>query len=197
MKPSTIVAALLRFSTPVSVLDMSLPAGYSPPAYANTHEDRAGWAVVASGVGLVFIILFASIRLYTRYPFRSRLLYDDLAIIVSTAFAIIQSSLVIGAASHGLGKAASIIQPGMQLPTEKVTNSTEASRLPQERLTVCSDALRERSILSPVDFLLPNRCPVSSLRLKSRALAQARLENRYISEHTHGSRCNLHDRLRL
>lgn len=112
---------------------MSLPAGYSPPAYANTPDDRAGWAVVASGVGLVFVLLFASIRLYTRYPFRSRLLYDDLAIIVSTAFAIVQSSLVIGAASQGLGKATSIIQPGVQIPTEKVNNSIEATKLSQYR----------------------------------------------------------------
>ena len=101
---------------------------YSPPAYANTPEDRAGWAVVASGVGLVFILLFASIRLYTRYPFRSRLLYDDVAIIVSTIFAIIQSSLVIVAASHGLGKAANIVAPGVELPTEKVKNLSKPAR---------------------------------------------------------------------
>lgn len=99
---------------------MSLPAGYSPPAFANTPEDRGGWVVIASGVGLVFILLFASLRLYTRYPFRSRLLYDDLAIIVSTAVAIIQSALVIAAVSQGLGKTAEILEPGTKDPTEKV-----------------------------------------------------------------------------
>jgi hypothetical protein len=99
---------------------MSLPTGYSSPAYANTPEDRGGWAVVASGVGLVFILLFASLRLYTRYPFRSRLLYDDLAIIISTAAAIIQSSLAIAAVSQGLGKTSAIIEPRFEHPTEKV-----------------------------------------------------------------------------
>lgn len=63
---------------------MSLPAGYSPPAYANTADDRGGWAVVASGVGLVLISLFAMTRLYARYPFRSRLLRDDILIIISS-----------------------------------------------------------------------------------------------------------------
>jgi len=76
--------------------------------------------VIASGTGLVFILLFASLRLYTRYPFRLRLLYDDLAIIVSTASAIVQSTLIIAAASHGLGKSTVIIQPGARDPTEKV-----------------------------------------------------------------------------
>lgn len=108
---------------------MSLPAGYSSPAYANTSEDRGGWAVIASGVGLVLILLFASLRLYTRYPFRSRLLYDDLAIIVSAVAAIIQSSLVIAAVSQGLGKTAEIVEPDVKYPTEKVRDLTELQEL--------------------------------------------------------------------
>lgn len=99
---------------------MSLPAGYSSPAFANTPEDRGGWAVIASGVGLVFILLFASLRLYTRYPLRSRLLYDDLAIIISTVAAIIQSALVIAAVSQGLGKSTTILEPSERVPTEQV-----------------------------------------------------------------------------
>lgn len=99
---------------------MSLPAGYSSPAFANTPEDRGGWAVVSSGVGLVFILLFASLRLYTRYPFRSRLLYDDLAIIISTAVAIIESALVIAAVSYGLGKSTRVLEPDERDPTEKL-----------------------------------------------------------------------------
>lgn len=102
---------------------MSLPAGYSSPAYANTSEDRGGWAVIASGVGLVLILLFASLRLYTRYPFRSRLLYDDLTIIVSTTAAIVQSGLVIAAVSQGLGKTAEIIEQGVEPSTEQVRHS--------------------------------------------------------------------------
>lgn len=101
---------------------MSLPTGYSRPAYANTPEDRSGWAVIASGVGLVFILLFAALRLYTRYPFRSRLLYDDLAIIVSAAAAIIQSSLVIAAVSQGLGKTDEIVGLDVEDSTQKVSN---------------------------------------------------------------------------
>jgi predicted ATP-dependent serine protease len=76
--------------------------------------------VIASGVGLVFVLLFASLRLYTRYPFRSRLLYDDLVVIVSTASAIVQGALVIAAGSQGLGKSTEILQPGTKDLTEKV-----------------------------------------------------------------------------
>jgi hypothetical protein len=119
---------------------MSLPPGYSSPAYTNTPEDRGGWAVVASGVALVFILLFASLRLYTRYPFRSRLLYDDLAIIVSTAAAIIQSCLVIAAVSQGLGKTSTIIEPRLAHPTEKVRISGSIT-MPNKRLTVTTKLL--------------------------------------------------------
>jgi hypothetical protein len=69
---------------------MDLPTGYSPPAYANTSDDRGGWAVIASSVGLVFIILLASIRSYTRNPFRSRILWEDAAIIIATVSSLIQ-----------------------------------------------------------------------------------------------------------
>jgi hypothetical protein len=40
--------------------------------------------VIASSVGLVFILLLASIRFYTRNPFRSRILWEDAAIVVAT-----------------------------------------------------------------------------------------------------------------
>lgn len=84
--PEALCAVAVPRSIPDTgrTFDMSLPDGYSPPAYANTPDDHGGWAIIASGVGLVFILLFASIRLYTRYPFRSRLLYDDVAIMIST-----------------------------------------------------------------------------------------------------------------
>jgi hypothetical protein len=101
---------------------MSLPAGCSPPVYANIPEDRSGWAVIVGGVNLVFILLFASLRLYTRYPFGSRRRYDDVAIIVSATAAIVQSCLVIAAASEGLGKTAELLKPGAEETTEKAKN---------------------------------------------------------------------------
>jgi hypothetical protein len=69
---------------------MDLPTGYSPPAYSNTPDDHRGWAVIASSVGLVFILTLASIRSYTRNPFRSRLLWEDAAIIVAVVSSLIQ-----------------------------------------------------------------------------------------------------------
>ena len=71
---------------------MDLPTGYSPPPYANTSDDRGGWAVIASSVGLVFILLLASIRSYTRNPFRSRILWEDAAIIIATVSSLIQAA---------------------------------------------------------------------------------------------------------
>jgi len=63
---------------------MDLPNGYSPPAYANNLDDHGGWAVIASSVGLVFILMLAAIKSYTRNPFRSRMRWEDAAIIMAT-----------------------------------------------------------------------------------------------------------------
>ncbi|KAL1586927.1 hypothetical protein WHR41_04179 [Cladosporium halotolerans] len=104
---------------------MSLPAGYSPAAYGNSPDDLGGWTVIASGSGLVVILIFASIRLYTRYPFRSRLLYDDVAIILSSVFAIVQSILIIVAVSQGLGKSESVLQTNQQRIAEKLVYASD------------------------------------------------------------------------
>ncbi|KAM0719085.1 hypothetical protein Q7P37_004990 [Cladosporium fusiforme] len=104
---------------------MSLPAGYSPPAYANTPDDRGGWAVVASGVGLVPVLLFALTRLYTRYPFRSRLLHDDVLIIISLTFAVVQSVIVIASVSLGLGKSVSLLNEDAQASAKKALYASD------------------------------------------------------------------------
>ena len=158
---------------------MSLPAGYSSPAFANTPEDRGGWAVVSRGVGLVFILLFASLRLYTRYPFRSRLLYDDLAIIISTAVAIIESALVIAAVSYGLGKSTQVLEPVERDPTEKVSFSQRHENIKQEADFHSQVALRKRSFLPHCYFLFQNCSNMPSLRSEPRTIEQARHKERH------------------
>ena len=158
---------------------MSLPAGYSSPAFANTPEDRGGWAVISSGVGLVFILLFASLRLYTRYPFRSRLLYDDLAIIVSTAVAIIESALVIAAVSYGLGKSTTVLEPGERDPTEKVSYFAAPQNSEHLANFHSQVALRKRYILPRCYFLFQNCSNMPSLRSEPRTIEQARHKERH------------------
>jgi hypothetical protein len=38
-----------------------IPPGYSPPRYTITNDNHSGWAVVASGIGLMVVLLFGFI----------------------------------------------------------------------------------------------------------------------------------------
>ena len=65
-------------------MSTSLPPGYSPASYTVTANDHAGLAVIASGIGLVFMLLFVMIRLWMRYPLRTTPYLDDTTVAVAT-----------------------------------------------------------------------------------------------------------------
>ncbi|KAK3112584.1 hypothetical protein LTR53_010978 [Teratosphaeriaceae sp. CCFEE 6253] len=87
----------------------AVPAGHSPAAHPLSPDDRSGWAVVASGIALLFILLFACIRLWIRNPFRATVFPDDFALFAATGIAAIQCILVIAAADHGLGQTTTLL----------------------------------------------------------------------------------------
>ena len=101
-----------------------LPPGYSPASHALTANDHGGLASIASGIGLVFILLFVTMRVWLRYPLRTKPYLDDSLVAVATVrtidvrecrsitthtvtqfFSVIQAILVLGAVRKGLGKA--------------------------------------------------------------------------------------------
>ncbi|KAK4561149.1 hypothetical protein LTR86_005104 [Recurvomyces mirabilis] len=81
-----------------------LPSGYSAPEYVISSTDRGGWAVIASSISLTFILLFAAIRLWMRYPFRNAFSSDDIVLLTATVISSAQSSLVLVAAHLGIGR---------------------------------------------------------------------------------------------
>ncbi|KAK3114964.1 hypothetical protein LTR53_006143 [Teratosphaeriaceae sp. CCFEE 6253] len=87
----------------------AVPAGHSPAAHPLSPDDRSGWAVVASGIALLFILLFAGIRLWVRNPVRATLFPDDLALFAASGVAAIQCILVIAAADRGLGQTTTLL----------------------------------------------------------------------------------------
>jgi hypothetical protein len=42
----------------------NIPPGFSPALHPISPQDHGGWATIASGCGLVFVLLFATIRLF-------------------------------------------------------------------------------------------------------------------------------------
>ena len=45
-------------------MSTEIPPGFSPPLHPISDRDHGGYATIASGCGLVFIMLFAVIRLF-------------------------------------------------------------------------------------------------------------------------------------
>lgn len=115
-----------------------LPPGYSSANYPITPDDHGGYAVIASGVGLVFILLFATIRVWTRFPLRRALNLDDLVLFASTvsmtvsscelslmqsppqALSSIQGVLIFAAVDAGLGKAIHLLDEHAVAKVNKV-----------------------------------------------------------------------------
>ena len=79
---------------------MSLPTGYSPPAYVISADDHGGVAAVTSGVGLVIAVLFILVRLFMRSPLRIGLFNDDWIIIVGTVRIVRRLRLIQDRSAH-------------------------------------------------------------------------------------------------
>jgi hypothetical protein len=166
---------------------MDLPTGYSPPAYANTSDDRGGWAVIASSVGLVFVLLLASIRCYTRNRFRSRMLWEDAAIIGTVVSSPNQFDYLV----FGTHRVA-----GIWIPLRRYVH-VALERYIRCRWSICADALRERFALHHCYLLRPYRRVVSHTYFESRALAHTIHQILHRSQHAHIDRGCVHDRFRL
>ncbi|KAM0723328.1 hypothetical protein Q7P37_001530 [Cladosporium fusiforme] len=85
--------------------DYRLPPDYSSPFATVTADDHSAWIIIAALLGLVYSILFGLVRAFVSVTTGGGKVHgDDVALTVSTAFAVAQSSVVLGACSHGLGK---------------------------------------------------------------------------------------------
>ncbi|KAK0781638.1 hypothetical protein LTR75_014648 [Friedmanniomyces endolithicus] len=104
----------------------ALPSGFSPAAHPLSPDDHSGWAVVASSIGLLFVLLFASIRLWIRNPLRSKLYPDDFALLAATLLATIQTILVIAAADNGLGQSFNLLGDRSQQTVDKLIYASDA-----------------------------------------------------------------------
>lgn len=165
MKPSLIdnhILPLHPVTTVSTTMVQSVPPGYSRSRYAITQDDHAGWAVVASSVGLMVMVFFATIIIWYRRMVRSEGWHYDACIAASlvhqvNAFyfdksgteehsqmiAILQSAAVIVAASASLGKSMSARGVGVQTTTELVRRPPNVEEPAREltRTRLCTSAI--------------------------------------------------------
>jgi len=129
----------------------ALPSGFSPAAHPLSPDDHSGWAVVASSIGLLFVLLFASIRLWIRNPLRSKLYPDDFALLAATLLATIQTILVIAAADNGLGQSSNLLGDRSQARVDRLIYASDAIFLASLFLSKISMLLLELR-MSPEKF---------------------------------------------
>ncbi|RMZ77240.1 hypothetical protein DV738_g4526, partial [Chaetothyriales sp. CBS 135597] len=91
------------------VLNASIPEGYSPPFATVTPTDHTAWILIAAWLSIAVFLFFCLIRVGLRLTLSPGFDLDDYSCWAGTLAATIQSVLVLGACSKGLGKETDLI----------------------------------------------------------------------------------------
>lgn len=97
-----------------------VPEGHSPPFATVTPDDHSAWILIATALGLACYLFFGAIRILVRVTISHGFALDDYVLCAATILAIIQSSLVLGACSKGLGKSLDLVSPEAQEDVQKI-----------------------------------------------------------------------------
>ncbi len=97
-----------------------VPEGQYPPFAVVTPDDHSAWIIIAAALGLTSILMFGAIRVLVRQTFSPQYGLDDITIAASTILAIIQSSIILGACSEGLGKSLQLLSPEAQIEVQRM-----------------------------------------------------------------------------
>jgi len=103
-----------------------VPEGQYPPFAVVTPDDRSAWIIIAAAVGLVCSLFFGALRFFVRRTIDGEFGLDDFIIGAATVLAAIQSSIILGACSRGLGKSIDLLSLRAQ---DKVQGMYYASNL--------------------------------------------------------------------
>jgi hypothetical protein len=115
--PHTFVFRDITMSSPTGLV---IPPGYSPPFATITPDDHAAWILIAAALGLACYLFFGIIRVVVRITISHGFALDDYVLGAATLLAVIESSLVLGACSKGLGKSAAILSSEAQEEVQKI-----------------------------------------------------------------------------
>ena len=88
-----------------------VPEGQYPPFAVVAPNDHAAWIIIATAHGLVCSLFFGGLRVLVRSTISDRNSLDDYLLYIATILATIQSSIIFGACSKGLGKAVDLVSP--------------------------------------------------------------------------------------
>lgn len=97
-----------------------VPEGHSPPFATVTPDDHSAWILIATALGMACYLFFGGIRILVRVTISHGFALDDYVLCAATILAIIQSSLVLGACSKGLGKSLDLVSQEAQQEVQKI-----------------------------------------------------------------------------
>lgn len=97
-----------------------VPVGQYPPFAVVTPNDHTAWILIVTALGIAFFVFFGCIRALVRFSFGHGFGLDDYILYSATALAVVQSSIVLGACSKGLGKALHLVSPEAQVEVQKM-----------------------------------------------------------------------------
>lgn len=96
----------------------------APPFYALKEDDKAALAVISALVFLIYASIGITLKLIIRLNITS-LKAHDVLLLISVALLFVQTSFVITACNHGLGRHQNVLQPNELKAFYKVNESLE------------------------------------------------------------------------
>lgn len=89
--------------------EYTIPEGFSPPLAVVTENDHTGWIYISTILGLCCFLVFGGVRLLVRSMFTGSFGNDDYYFYAGTGAAIIQTGIILGGCSKGLGKSVDLL----------------------------------------------------------------------------------------
>lgn len=100
--------------------EYSIPEGFSPPLAVVTENDHTGWIYISAILGLCCFLVFAGVRLLVRSMFTGSFGNDDYFFYAATGVAIIQTGIILGGCSAGLGKSVDLLSDQALVQVQKI-----------------------------------------------------------------------------
>ena len=97
-----------------------VPEGQYPPFAVVTPDDHSAWIIIAAALGLASSFVFGAIRVFVRQTISPQYGLDDIALASSTVLLTIQSSIILGACSRGLGKSLDLLSSEAQTEVQRL-----------------------------------------------------------------------------
>lgn len=100
--------------------EYNVPAGFDPPLARITTNDHTAWIYIAAILGLCCSLFFGAIRVLVRSMIAGGFGMDDYICYSAMGISIIQTGIILGACSKGLGKTFEFVASDAQAEVQRM-----------------------------------------------------------------------------